>query len=318
MARLYRRWTPEEERLLRDNLGLGYRGVAELLGRQVKVVQRKARQLGIDLRLKRRWTQCDLQFLLDNDHLPDREIAKALGTTRKCVSQARVRNCLPRKKAGRLEAQKVTWRCPGCGGVFLRTPGEARGRLYCSKKCGIRSRHKATHETRLCKTCAMSFEVCLSSLAGRKGSGSYCSSACRVAGTRRLATGLCAGCGESFQGVPCVVARKRFCSAECRSRSHKNRYLMRTGYVALRVGGKDVLEHRHVMEQHVGRPLLRSETVHHRNGDRSDNRLSNLELWSKQHGAGQRVSDVVEDAVRRLREAGVAAEEVAWRLSAQV
>ena len=45
------------------------------------------------------------------------------------------------------------------------------------------------------------------------------------------------------------------------------------------------------MEQHIGRPLLKNETVHHMNGDRKDNRIENLELWSKSQPAGQRVAD---------------------------
>lgn len=52
----------------------------------------------------------------------------------------------------------------------------------------------------------------------------------------------------------------------------------RDGYLRIKAAGKTVLYHRYIMEQHLGRKLTRKEAVHHVNGDRSDNRLENLQV----------------------------------------
>ena len=50
-------------------------------------------------------------------------------------------------------------------------------------------------------------------------------------------------------------------------------------------------QHRQVMEEMLGRPLMRHENVHHLNGDRGDNSPRNLELWSRSQPSGQRALD---------------------------
>lgn len=64
------------------------------------------------------------------------------------------------------------------------------------------------------------------------------------------------------------------------------------GYMKVKTVEGTKAQHRFVMEQHLGRSLTSGETVHHKNGVRSDNRIENLELWFAQP-YGQRVEDLI-------------------------
>lgn len=66
-----------------------------------------------------------------------------------------------------------------------------------------------------------------------------------------------------------------------------------TGYMQEWDGDRWIPQHRLVMSRHLGRALVKGETVHHKNGDRADNRLVNLELWFSPQPYGQRVEDLI-------------------------
>ncbi len=65
-----------------------------------------------------------------------------------------------------------------------------------------------------------------------------------------------------------------------------------------------VLEHKLVMYEYLGCPIRKGETIHHKNGIRHDNRIENLELWSKSHPPGQRVEDKIAWCIEFLTEYG--------------
>ena len=90
------------------------------------------------------------------------------------------------------------------------------------------------------------------------------------------------------------------------SKWHKDShgYMIRYRYYPDKSRDRQV-QHRVVMEEKVGRPLLKHENVHHVNGVRDDNRPENLELWSTSQPYGQRVEDKIVWAVKILKENGI-------------
>lgn len=87
-------------------------------------------------------------------------------------------------------------------------------------------------------------------------------------------------------------------------------YIDKKGYVLMvfkdKITNKWIRKYQHVliMSKHLKRDLFKNETVHHKNGIRNDNRIENLELWSKSQPAGQRVKDKINWAIDFLKKYG--------------
>jgi hypothetical protein len=65
-----------------------------------------------------------------------------------------------------------------------------------------------------------------------------------------------------------------------------------------------IREHVYIMSNHLGRPLFKGETIHHKNGDRLDNRIENLELWNRGQPPGQRIEDRIKYYIEFLEQYG--------------
>lgn len=183
--------------------------------------------------------------------------------------------------------RQITKICPGCKKSFMVKKSLA-SQNYCSMEC----RKKATKEIVTCSQCGKIFEN------QRSRHSKYCSIGCGL--TARNLTDAnpsfhrdITGSKNPMFGKPGHSGKDNYMFGKTREKSpawkggHKHR---KDGYnlVAAPIGhpyaidGIYILEHRYVMEKHLGRYLDPSEVVHHKDGNPRNNNIDNLELFANQ------------------------------------
>lgn len=129
----------------------------------------------------------------------------------------------------------------------------------------------------------------------------FCSHACKYEARKQGRWNSCLSCRKPVWQTPFLAMRGWgvFCSKTCRHAYNRKPSVIRNGYRFVYAGRRESgstiyrAEHRVIIEKMLGRELTADEIVHHKNGDKLDNRPDNLLLTvQSEHGKSTRFGAV--------------------------
>lgn len=127
-------------------------------------------------------------------------------------------------------------------------------------------------EYKVCQWCGKRYELNKKYSKKQRNNSKYCSYKC-IHGKITNAKKECIVCGGKFR----VHGKKRketakWCSHKCQKK--EEHFDINTGYIRSAKNGRGI--HRNIAEEHLKRKLKIGEVVHHINGNKLDNNITNL------------------------------------------
>ena len=187
-------------------------------------------------------------------------------------------------------------KCKVCNKEYNCYPSTYNKKVYCSTHCRI----KDTHVKSNCLTCEKEFTVAQSKYNSHSLLYKFCSKNCynkyidkKKEKSINKNTHICDNCGIEFIKYRKEKKLYKFCSVKCsseymkgeKSPFYKGVKINSGGYNTILINGKNFYLHRIVMEDFLGRKLSKNEDVHHKDGNKLNNDINNLEVIDKsEHG----------------------------------
>ena len=177
--------------------------------------------------------------------------------------------------------------------------------LYYMKVINVRTKKRTKLHIFQCKVCLVTF-------GSYRNTSTHCSRTCgAITASKKKRTGVyreCSVCSILFYCHPSADKKARgarkFCSRGCQFKNKKlglpiGEYFSYDGYIVVsktKDGRRQIKKHRLIMEKEIGRRLLSKEIVHHIDGDKLNNSITNLHIMSvrehNQHHADERKKTV--------------------------
>ncbi len=188
-----------------------------------------------------------------------------------------------------MKANLVDCKCFFCGDDYRKRLDRVRYPDFCGLECRMSFTAKNNRDNlgRDCLKCGSFFTPRLNQV--KNNQGVYCSNSCALKGC-------------IIPAAHTVEANKKRAESFRKSDYFKNppsgpdhrdykEVHIRGGYRWVDDdNGVKIQEHRLVMEAHIGRKLLTEEIVHHKNEDKLDNGIDNLEIMSRSEHARHHMS----------------------------